>query len=194
MGVSPASVTRLPFPGEGVANEVKWWSFAPSSCVALSDQLTDPSGRPPRFDGAAWVSQDGNYWWNGTAWQPIVRRRQVPWGVIAGVVLIIAAIALSIHFYPRPLIDLSSYGATNAQIDSTTQIEFDYRSQDSCNNLTFIYTFYNQQGFKVSEFDDQQSRQVSAGQTYHFTIAIGSNGQGADPSASRFTVTPTCHD
>src|SRR5216683_2258799 len=56
-----------------------------------------------------------------------------------------------------------TYGATNAQIDSSGLIEFDYRAHDTCNNLTFIYTFYNQQGIKVSEFQDQQSKQVTAG-------------------------------
>lgn len=160
----------------------------------MSDQLIDPNGRPPHFDGAAWVSEDGSYWWNGMAWQAIVRRRQVPWGVVGGVVAIIAVAAFVVHSYPRPLIDTSTYGATNAQIDSSGFIEFDYRAQDTCNSLTFIYTFYNQQGIKVSEFQDQQSKQVTAGQTYHFAIAIGNNGQEFDPSATRFTVTPTCHD
>lgn len=158
----------------------------------MSDQLIDPSGHPPHFDGAAWVSLDGNYWWNGTAWQPIVRRRRTPWGVVVGVIVIIAAAVLVAHFFPHPIIDTSTYGATNARIDSPGLIEFDYRASDSCNNLTFIYTFYDQQGIKVSEFQDQQPRQVTAGQTQHFTIAID-NGQ-IDSSATRFTVTPTCHD
>jgi hypothetical protein len=159
----------------------------------LSDQLIDPSGRQPHFDGAAWVSQDGNYWWNGTAWQPIVRRRRVPWGVVGGVLAIIVVTAFVIHSFPRQIIDTSTYGATNYQIDSSGLIEFDYRAHDTCNNLTFIYTFYNQQGIKVSEFPDQQSKQVTAGQTYHFNVAIG-DGQQIDPSATRFTATPTCHD
>ena len=161
----------------------------------MSDQfqLIDPSGRAPHFDGAAWVSADGNYWWNGAAWQPIVRRRQVPWGVVVGVVAMIAIAAFVIHSLPHPLIDTSTYGVTNAQINSSGFLEFDYRAQDACNNLTFIYTFYNQQGIKVSEFADQQSRQVNAGQSYHFTVAMN-NGQQVDPSATRFTVTPTCHD
>lgn len=159
----------------------------------MSDQLVDPNGRPPHFDGVAWVSEDGSYWWNGTAWQAIVRRRQVPWGVVAGVVAILAVAALVIHSFPRQLIDTSTYGATNAQIDSSSLIEFDYRASDNCNNLTFIYTFYDQQGIKVSEFQDLLSHQVSAGHTYHFSFAPG-NGQLIDPSATRFTVTPTCHD
>jgi hypothetical protein len=155
--------------------------------------MVDPNGRPPHFDGAAWVSEDGNYWWNGTAWQVIVRQRRVPWGVVGGVVVILVIAAFVIHSFPRPLIDTAVYGATNAQIDSSALIEFDYRSHDSCNNLTFTYTFYNQEGIKVSEFQDQLSRSVTAGQSYHYTVAIGS-GQEFDPSATRFTVTPTCND
>ena len=159
----------------------------------MSDQLTDPNGRPPHFDGAAWVSEDGTYWWNGMSWQAIVRRRQVPWGIVGAVVAIVAVAVIVVIAFPRQLIDTSTYGATNAQIVSSGVIEFDYRAQDACNNLTFVYTFYNQQGIKVSEFEDQQSRQVNAGQTYHVSVAIG-NGQQIDPSATRFTVTPTCHD
>lgn len=160
----------------------------------MSDQLVDPNGRPPHFDGAAWVSEDGGYWWNGTAWQAIVRQRQVPWGVVGGVVAIIVVAVLVVYSFRSHLaIDTSAYGATNAQIDSSALIEFDYRSADACNNLTFTYTFYNQEGIKVSEFQDQLSRSVTAGQSYHFTVAIG-NGQQFDPSATRFTVTPTCND
>ena len=160
----------------------------------MPDQLVDPNGRPPHFDGVAWVSEDGGYWWNGTAWQPLVRRRETPWGVVVGVVVIIVAAALVIYTQRSHLtIDTSAYGATNARIDGPGAIEFDYRAQDACNNLTFIYTFYNQQGIKVSEFEDQQPRSVAASQTYHFVITIGGNGQGFDPSATRFTVTPNCH-
>ena len=155
-------------------------------------ELIDPGGHHPRFDGAAWISQDGRFWWNGTAWQPIVRPRQVPWALIGMAVAIVAVIAFVIHAYPRQIIDTTQYGVTNAQIDSPTLIEFDYRAKDSCNNLDFIYTFYNAQGIKVGEFQDQQSSQVTAGKSYHFSIASAS-GQ-IDPSATRFTATPVCHD
>ena len=154
----------------------------------LSEQI-DPSGRRPTWDGAAWVSQDGKFWWNGTTWQPIVRKRQTPWGVIGFVVVVLAIIAIVVVVFPRKIIDTNHYGATNATIDGPNQIEFDYVSQDSCNNLTFVYTFYNPQGIKVSEFKDSLPRQVNAGQSYHFTIALN---DAIDPSASRFTVTPNC--
>jgi hypothetical protein len=85
------------------------------------------------------------------------------------------------------------YGATNAQIDSPTLIEFDYRAHDSCNTLTFIYTFYDAQGIKVGEFADQESRQVTAGAGYHFTVSTP-GGEQIEGSANRFTATPACHD
>lgn len=154
--------------------------------------MVDPSGRLPRWDGAAWISQDGRFWWNGTAWQPIVRRRQLPWGLIVGVVVVIAVIAFVVHQFPRQIIDTTVYGVSNAQIDSSTMIEFDYRAKDSCNNLVFIYDFYDAQGIKVGEFQDQQGNQVQAGKSYHFTITT-TNGQPIDPSATRFTATPTCN-
>lgn len=136
------------------------------------------------------MSQDGKFWWNGTAWQPIVRPKRTPWGLIGFVIVVLAIVALVIHAFPRQIIDTNHYGATNATIDGPTQIDFDYLAQDSCNSLTFIYTFYDAQGIKVSEFKDSLPRQVSAGQSYHFTIALSDT---IDPSATRFTVTPTCN-
>ncbi len=153
-------------------------------------ELIDPSGRRPRFDGAAWVSQDGAFWWNGTAWQPIVRRKRLPWGVIGFVVVILAIGAFVVHQFPRQIIDTTQYGATNARIDSPYLVEFDFRAQDSCSNLAFVYTFYDVQGIKVGEVKDSQSRQVIAGQSYHLTIATS---QPIDASATRFTATPICN-
>jgi hypothetical protein len=136
------------------------------------------------------VSQDGRFWWNGTAWQPIVRPRQLPWGVIGFVVVLLAIGAFVVLAFPRQLIDTNHYGATNATIDGPTQIEFDYLAQDSCSDLTFIYTFYNPEGIKVGEVKDSQSKQVTARQSSHFTIGLS---QPIDPSATRFTATPNCN-
>jgi hypothetical protein len=155
--------------------------------------LIGPDGLPPTFDGAAWISQDGKHWWNGTAWQPIVAKRGPNYALIGMVIGIIALIAFVVIAYPRPIIDTTTYGVTNPVMDSPTLIEFDYRAQDSCNNLTFIYTFYNGQGFKVGEFEDQQPRQVTAGKSSHFTASTNP-GDVIDASAVRFTATPTCHD
>ena len=154
-------------------------------------EMVDPSGQRPLWDGAAWVSQDGMYWWNGTAWQAIVIKRRPPFALIGMAIVVIAVIAFVIYAFPRPIVDTTPYGVTNATIDSPTQIEFDYRAQDGCSNLTFIYTFYDAQGIKVGEFQDEQSSQVMAGHSYHFTIT--SVGQQIDASATRFTATPTCH-
>jgi len=155
-------------------------------------ELIGPDGLPPSFDGAAWVSRDGKYWWNGISWQPIVLKRGPNYALIGMVIGIIALIAFVVIAYPRSIIDTTTYGVTNATIDSPTQIEFDYRAQDSCNNLTFVYTFYNAQGIKVGEFQDETPSQVTAGKSAHFTISTNS-GEQIDPSATRFTATPTCH-
>lgn len=154
--------------------------------------MIGPDGQPPTFTGAAWVSQDGKYWWNGVGWQPIVSTRRPNFALIGIAIAIIAVVVFVVVAFPRPFIDTKPYGATNARIDSPTQIEFDYRAQDSCNNLTFVYTFYDAQGIKVGEFQDEQPSQVTAGQSYHFTISTNS-GQQIDPTATRFTATPTCH-
>ena len=158
--------------------------------VSTLSDIVDPSGRRATFDGAAWVSQDGKFWWNGTTWQPIAaQRRRIPWGVIGAVVVIMVIAAVVIHSVPRQLIDTNTYGATNAKIDSPVMIEFDYMSQDSCSAMVFVYTFYNAEGIKVTEFQDPYARTVNAGQGYHFTVAAS---QPIDPSATRFTVTPNC--
>jgi hypothetical protein len=159
--------------------------------VRTLSEMVDPSGQLPVFDGAAWISRDGRYWWNGTAWQPVVTKRRPNFVLIGVAIAIIALIAFVIYAYPRPIVDTTQYGVTNARIDSSTQIEFDYRAQDTCNTLTFVYTFYDAQGIKVDEFQDEQQSQVAAGKSYHFTITAG---QPIDASATRFTASPTCHD
>src|SRR5579859_1313761 len=101
--------------------------------------MIGPDGQPPTFNGTSWLSRDGRYFWNGTAWQPIVRRRGRPNLVLIGIaIVIIAGVALAIKTIPGPK-DTTPYGVTNAKIDSPTQVEFDYRSQTACNTLTFHY-------------------------------------------------------
>ena len=153
--------------------------------------MVDPNGQAPVFDGATWMSQDRHYWWNGAAWQPVVKRRGGPNLVLIGLaVLFVAGIAWAIHSIPGPT-DSTPYGVTNAKIDSTTQIEFDYRAKDACNNLVFDYKFYDSSGSQVDEFKDEQQSQVSAGRSYHFTIMA--SGQPIDSRATRFTAIPACH-
>jgi hypothetical protein len=153
--------------------------------------MVDPNGQPPVFNGQSWVSQDGRYVWNGTAWQPIVRRRQAPWIIIGLAIVIIAGVAFVIRAIPGPT-DTTPYGVTNAKIDSPTQIEFDYRAKDTCNSLVFDYKFFDSSGSQVDEFQDEQQSQVTAGKSYHFTITA--SGQTINSDAKTFTATPTCHD
>jgi hypothetical protein len=153
--------------------------------------MVDPNGQSPVFNGATWMSQDGRHFWNGVAWQPVKMKRPLPNFVLIGIAIVfIAGIAWVVHAIPRS-VDTTPYGVTNAKIDSSTQIEFDYRAQDSCNNLTFVYTFYNSSGIKVDAFQDEQPSQVTSGKTYHFTISA--SGQPIDATATRFTATPTCN-
>jgi hypothetical protein len=154
--------------------------------------MIGPDGQPPTFNGAAWVSQDGRYWWNGTAWQAATKPRRRPNLVLIGIgIVIVAGVLLAIRTIPGPK-DNTPYGVTNAKIDSPTQIEFDYRSQTACNTLTFHYTFYGSAGATVDDRDDQMQSQVSAGKTYHFTITA--SDKAIDSRATRFTASPTCHD
>lgn len=154
--------------------------------------MVDPNGQAPVFNGTSWMSQDGRYWWNGTAWQPVVKRRGSPNFILIGLAIVfIAGIAWVVHAIPGPS-DSTPYGVTNAKIDSSSQIEFDYRARAGCKTLTFDYKFYDSSGSQVDEFQDEQQSQVTAGKSYHFTITA--SGQTIDSRASRFTADPTCHD
>ena len=155
-------------------------------------QMVDPNGQAPVFNGTSWMSADGRYWWNGTAWQPVVKRRGSPNLILIGLAIVfIAGVAWVIHAIPGPT-DKTPYGVTNTKIDSSTQIEFDYRAKDSCKTLTFDYKFYDSSGSQVDEFEDEQQSDVSAGKSYHFTITA--SGQTIDSRASRFTAEGACHD
>lgn len=154
--------------------------------------MLDPNGQPPVLMGQTWLSADGRYWWNGTAWLPVVKkRRQPPWILIGLALVIIAGVAYVIHAIPGPS-DTTPYGVSNAKIDSPMQIEFDYRAKESCTRLYFDYVFYDSSGAQVDELQDEQSSSVTAGKSYHFTIDA-SGSQSIDPKATRFTATPSCH-
>ncbi len=160
--------------------------------VRTLSEMIGPDGQPPTFNGAAWVSKDGRYFWNGTAWQAAVKRRGRPNFILIGIAIVfIAGIAWAVHSIPGPT-DSTPYGVTNAKIDSSTQVEFDYRSKTTCNTLTFDYTFFDAGGTKVDEFLDEQQSQITAGKTYHFTITA--TGTSINAKATRFTAAPTCHD
>src|SRR5260370_30278177 len=84
-----------------------------------------PDGQPPRFDGAAWVSQDGKYFWNGAAWQKIKRPRfRPPIAITVIVVLVVVVAGFVAKSIPQPA--PPPYGVTNGKIKNATQFEFVY--------------------------------------------------------------------
>lgn len=153
--------------------------------------MVGPDGQPPTFDGAAWVSQDGRYWWNGAAWQPIKRKGfQPPYAVIVIVVVVLAGAWFVLQHLPQPA--QPQNGVSNAKIDSPTQFEFDYRRSTSCNDLTFAYTFYDGGGHVVGRYPDQLHNKMIGGRTYHVTV--DASGVSIDSHAVRFDAVATCHD
>jgi hypothetical protein len=151
-----------------------------------------PDGKPPRFDGAAWVSEDGKYFWNSAAWQPIKQpRTRISGLVVALAVLIVAGVAFILYsvFSPKPF---EGDGVSNAKIDSTTEIEFDYRRSTTCNNLTFEYRFYDRANNQVDIFHDVKGDTVAGGITQHFDIKTDPS-QPIDSRATRFVADATCN-
>jgi hypothetical protein len=152
-----------------------------------------PDGRPPRFDGAAWVSQDGRYWWNGAAWQPVAKPRGFrPSGLlILLAVFIFGAVGyVAFNLLHQPF---AGEGVSNAKIDSPTEIEFDYRRASTCNDLTFQYDFFDKSGNHVDVFHDLTGGRVDGGVLNHFDIK-GDASQPIASSAVRFEANATCHD
>jgi hypothetical protein len=155
-----------------------------------------PDGRPPRFDGAAWVSQDGRYWWNGAGWQPVARRRGFrPSGlVLVLAVFIIAAVGyMALNLAHRVNEIFAGEGVSNAKIDSSTEFEFDYLRASTCNDLTFQYDFFDKSSNHVDVFHDTTGGKVDAGVLTHFDIKADAS-QPIDSRAVRFEAKATCHD
>src|SRR5260370_42023776 len=109
--------------------------------ATVNSQVTGPDGRPAVFDGAAWVSQDRLYWWNGAAWQPIKKPGFRPSGLVIILALFVIGTVIYIAYsnLTRPF---EGEGVTNAKIDSQTQIEFDYHASGTCSSLVFNYKFF----------------------------------------------------
>jgi hypothetical protein len=156
------------------------------------DFQVGPDGQPPRFDGAAWVSQDGKYFWNGGGWQPIKKpRTRISGLVIALGVLIVAGGAFIVYavLSPKPF---EGEGVSNARIDSTTEIEFDYRRSTTCSNLQFEYRFFDDGSNEVDTFHDITGGVVSGGVTHHFDIRTDPS-QPIDSRATRLVADATCN-
>jgi hypothetical protein len=156
------------------------------------DAMTAPDGRPALFDGAAWVSQDGRYWWNGAAWQPIKRKGFHPNFFVMGMgLLVVAALAYMVTGVMRntantPAIAL---GVTNAHIDNEIRISFDYSRATTCNHLTFNYAFFDKGGKKISDYQDETPTNVTGHKLYHFSRWVS---PPLSSSAVRFTVADVC--
>jgi hypothetical protein len=152
-----------------------------------------PDGQPPRFTGAAWVSQDGRWFWNGAAWQPVVRRGfRLSWRVIALAVVVMVAL---FGFLASRAIKPSPYegdGVSNGKIDSATEIEFDYQRSSACKSLVFEYKFYDSKGNLVDDFTDTSGSPVDANTKYHFDIKANTGEPPIDTRAVRFEAVATC--
>ena len=157
------------------------------------NEMVAPDGAPARFDGQAWVSQDGKYWWNGAAWQRIGARRGPNLFVIGVGLLIVAAVALVvtgvIRPAPQPTPPPVVMGVTNAKIDSSTQIEFDYARPSLCGALSFDIDFFDKSGGNVGQYTTSSVTNVRAGETRHYRF---STNQPIPATAVRFVATAKC--
>jgi len=158
------------------------------------DAMIGPDGQPPVFDGAAWVSQDGRYWWNGGAWQPIKRQRrfQPPFALV-GIFLILGAGAwfFVTKVLPSTPANIAVMGVTHAKIDSSTQVELDYARSTDCKDLTFEFVFYDKANRDVGDYVSDDHRYVSAGDTHHYVFYTF---EAIPASAVRFDAIANCHD
>jgi hypothetical protein len=155
----------------------------------MSDMI-GPDGKPPVFDGAAWVSADGRYWWNGTDWQPHRKRGfRPPIALALIIVALLGGVWYLLHdVFPTPP---TPYGVSNMKIDSSTEFEFDYRRKTACKDLTFEYVFFDQNGGQVDRIAGETHNTVRADAVTHVTV---DSFTPLDSNAVRFTATPTCHD
>jgi hypothetical protein len=152
--------------------------------------MVGPDGKPPTFDGAAWISQDGRYFWNGAAWQPIKKRGfRLPIALPLIIVAVLVGAWYVLQHLPQP--SPIKYGVTNARIDSSTEFDFDYARPKTCNDLTFDYPFFDKSGQLVDTFTDEKHSQVDGGRTVHFDVFIF---VAINSHAVRFDAIPTCHD
>jgi hypothetical protein len=158
-----------------------------------TDATLGPDGQPSRFDGVSWVSQNGQFWWNGAAWQPVKRPGFQPPFALAGMILVFIAgvFFLFTKVLPSQPTAAVVMGVTNTKIDSPTQIELDYARKDDCSNLTFEFVFYDKAGKALSDRYISESRyNVTGGKTHHYTFYTIQN---LPATAARFDAIPTCH-
>jgi hypothetical protein len=156
--------------------------------VAMS-LMTGPDGRPASFDGAAWVSRDGKFWWNGAVWVPLRRKFRPNFGLIGGALALVAGAWLAWNFL-LPMLNPPPMGVTNQKIDSATRVEFDYARDTACSELTFRLVFYDSSDNQIQVFDDSTISSVPSDKTVHFTLNIS---PALPAAAVRFDADPACH-
>jgi len=155
--------------------------------------MVGPDGRPPRFDGAAWISADGRFWWNGGAWQPIKRPGlQLPIALPALILVVaIGAWFVVTKVLPPPGSTAVVLGVTHARIDSSTQVELDYARADTCPDLTFEIVFYDKAGHALpGTYITDHHYNVTAGVSHHY---IFYTVDAIPTGAVRFDASPACH-
>jgi len=152
-----------------------------------------PDGRPAQFDGTAWVSADGTHFWNGAAWQPIGRPKPRRSGLVIVLAIFVAGVVLfgGYRLFQRVTTPYAGDGVSNAQMDSSTQIEFDYKRSATCHSLTFDYRFFDSKGAMVDELESQQGHEIAGGRSIHVTA---NTARSIDSRATRFEALATCHD
>ena len=67
---------------------------------------------------------------------------------------------------------LAGDGVSNAKIVSSSEIQFDYRRDTTCNDLTFEYRFFDLFGRQVEGFRDFTSRRIEGGVTAYLNVTI----------------------
>ena len=154
--------------------------------------MVAPDGKPAQFNGQTWVSEDGKFWWNGAAWQPVSRKRRPNFFVIGmgAVILIAVGLALTGVIKPGqpPQAPKVVLGVSNMKIDSPTQIEFDYARSTRCDQVTFNISFYDKAGRVLDKYIGAANF-VSAGVMRHYVFTTD---HAIPASAVRFTVNATC--
>lgn len=148
------------------------------------------AAQQPPVAGTVTTDASGRRWfWDGAQWKPLAaKRRNLRW-LWSLAILVVIGIGYAVFGHQ------STPTISNAKIDSPTQIEFDYHASSSCSNLTFSYTFYDSGGSKLDTWNGESSHKTDSGTDYHITVtADPNNSQSIPSSATRFDVTPTCHD
>lgn len=145
-----------------------------------------------------WLSADGRHFFNGTQWQAVpaggmAQRPGFKLGprTIVGLLIVLGLIGYAAYNALAPKTYYGN-GVTNAKIDSSTQIEFDYHADKDCSSHVFDYLFYDSSGKQVGEFSDTTGDAVQSGHDYHYTVTDSNAGESIPSSATRFVANGSC--